>query len=122
MRFVTIRELSQLCPPMIDVDKYPHHEIGRRLEAIRKSTGLNIKDYVALLDLAYTRYINWETGARRMKPEEAVLFCDKFAVSLDFIYRGKLDALPANILKELSSMPRDSDQSMSNDMPEASAS
>lgn len=121
MRFVTFCEIGEELN-MVDLDKYPHVEVGRRLEAIRNSTGLNIKDYVALMDIPYTRYINWETGARRLKPEDAERFCDRFSLSMDFIYRGKLDALPENVLKALSSMPRDRAHKRSKDSPEASAS
>lgn len=107
---------------MEDKDKYPHYEIGRRLKAIRLSTGLNVKDFVGLLDLGYTRYINWETGVRRLMPEDAELFCDRFSVTMDFIYRGKLAALDENVLKALTSIPLERAQSKSKESPETSAS
>lgn len=106
---------------MIDIDKYPFWEIGGRLKAIRKSTGLSATDFVKLLGIPYTRYINWETGARRLKPEDAELFCDLFSVSMDFIYRGKFSTLPENVMKQLSSMPRDNAQSRSKQTPDSSA-
>ncbi|WP_406646918.1 helix-turn-helix transcriptional regulator [Aliisedimentitalea scapharcae] len=106
---------------MSDSDKYPHAQIGERLKAIRLSKDLNVKEFVSLIDVNYTRYINWETGARRLMPEDAVKFCDLFEVDLDFIYRGKLDALSDKILKALSSMPRDSAHKTSKDNPDTSA-
>lgn len=121
MRFVTICEIRQNLP-MENEDKYPHLEIGNRLKAIRNSTGLKVKDYVSLLDIQYTRYINWETGARRIMPDDAAFFCDKFEVTMDFIYRGKLQALPESILKALLSIPTESAQSKSTESPDVSAS
>ncbi|MEM6891855.1 MAG: helix-turn-helix transcriptional regulator [Pseudomonadota bacterium] len=103
---------------MSEKEKYQYREIGARLRAIRESTGMNTKEFAAFLELNYTRYVNWETGARRLLPDQAEIFCDRFSVTLDFIYRGKLAQLPENILKAVASIPRESAQSTSNESPD----
>lgn len=98
-----------------DPDKFPHHAIGARLKALRKTTGMRAKEYTDLLDIKYTRYINWESGHRRLLPDEAEVFCEKFGVTLDFIYRGIEAQLPHSLMIALSSKPLDKDTNTSSD-------
>lgn len=103
--------------PKIDENKFPHWRIGYRLEALRETTGLSKKDYAALLGVNYTRYINWESGHRRLLPDEAIVFCEKFGVTLDFIYRGIEAQLPHSLMMALSSSPRVTATKASNEAP-----
>lgn len=96
-----------------DPDKFPHHAIGARLKALRETTNMNAKQYTDFLDIKYTRYINWESGHRRLLPDEAVVFCEKFGVTLDFIYRGIEAQLPHNLMIALSSRPLDKETNTS---------
>lgn len=98
---------------------FSHREIGARLKAIRTTlTDLSIKDYAALLKVGGTRYTNWETGHRRLPPEEAIKLCERWGVTLDFIYRGIDTALPHSLAIALSSMPLDRANNKSNDNPD----
>ncbi len=90
---------------MAESDKYPHREIGERLRAIRRLTGLSAKDFAAECGFGETQYANWESGYRRPLPENAAVLVDKFGVTMDFIYLGRDITLPYNIRKELSSSP-----------------
>ena len=36
-------------------------------------------------------------------PDEAAIVCDKFGVTLDYIYRGKMEHLPHRLMVEISS-------------------
>ncbi|KQI66947.1 hypothetical protein AN189_17980 [Loktanella sp. 3ANDIMAR09] len=99
-------------------DKYPYAEIGRRLRVLRETTGMNKADYAAICGYNYTRYINWESGHRRMMPDDAIILCEKFGVTLDFIYRGIEAQLPHSLLIAMSSKPRDKATKMSNETPE----
>lgn len=105
----------------INEEKFPHWKIGQRLQALRETTGMTKKDFAAVCGYNYTRYINWESGHRRMLPDEAETLCLKFGVTLDFIYRGIEAQLPQSLLIALSSSPRDSATSISKETPEKSA-
>lgn len=100
---------------MTQIKKYT--EIGRRLKAIRLALHPDdtITDYTAMLGVAYTRYLNWESGLNRPQPQEAELFCNKLGVNMDFIYRGIEAALPHNVRIALSSNPLDKATSSSNE-------
>ncbi len=94
--------------------------IGQRLKAIRTTLYANesIKDYAEMLEVKYTRYLNWESGLNRPLPNEAESICEKTGVDMDFIYRGRLWALPQNISKALSSSPLLNATNISKDMPD----
>lgn len=102
----------------INEEKYPYWKIGRRLQALRETTGMSKKDFAAFCGYNYTRYINWESGHRRMLPDEAEVLCIKFGVTLDFIYRGIEAQLPQSLVIALSSKPRDSAINISKEMPD----
>lgn len=102
----------------IDEVKFPHWRIGRRLAALRHTTDMNAKDFADHMGINYTRYINWETGHRRLLPDDAIQFCERFGVTLDFIYRGIEAQLPHSLMIELSSMLRDKATRTSSDKPD----
>lgn len=102
----------------IDEVKFPYWRIGARICALRETTGMSKTDFAAFCGYNYTRYINWESGHRRMLPDEAIVLCDKFGVTLDFIYRGIEAQLPHSLAIALSSRPRASASKISSDTPE----
>lgn len=89
----------------LDDPKYPYRDIGERLHAIRITTGMSKKEFAEFYGFNYTRYINWESGHRRMLPDEAIVLCEGLNVTLDFIYRGKEAQLPQNVVMALRSIP-----------------
>lgn len=101
-----------------DSEKYPYRSIGLRLQALRETTGMTKTDYAAFCGYNYTRYINWESGHRRMLPDDAEVLCNKFGVSLDFIYRGIEAALPQSLVIAMSSKLRDNATKTSKDRPD----
>ncbi len=74
--------------------KTHYKEIGIRLAAIRLGfSALSQKDWAARNGFHQTQYNNWETGVRRIPVEAAVTLCDIYGLTLDAIYRGRLDGL-----------------------------
>lgn len=122
MRFYTICELEDYSDMKndseINEEKYPYWRIGQRLQALRETTGMSKTDFAAFCGYNYTRYINWESGHRRMLPDEAEVLCVKFGVTLDFIYRGIEAQLPQSLAKAMSSKPRETATSISKEMPD----
>lgn len=102
----------------IDEEKYPYWRIGQRLQSLRETTGMSKTDFAAFCRFNYTRYINWESGHRRMLPDDAEVLCVKFGVTLDFIYRGIEAQLPQSLVIALSSNPRVKATKTSKETPE----
>lgn len=103
---------------MIDEQKYPYWRTGSRLKALRGFKGMKVKEFTEYCGFNYTRYINWETGHRRMMPDDAEVLCDKLGVTMDFIYRGIEAQLPHNIAMALESNLRVKAKSKSSDTPD----
>lgn len=75
-------------------------EIGLRLMAIRKGfSDLPQKAWAEKHNFSNTQYNNWEKGVRRIPVEAAEILCDRYGLTLDAIYRGRLDGLPTSALK-----------------------
>ena len=103
---------------MSEENKYK--AVGDRLRRVRLALhgDLSIKEFAKFIDVNYTRYLNWESGLYRPRPEEAEIMCDKLGITLDFIYRGIDFALAQNTAKALSGIPTESQTSTSSDMPD----
>ena len=70
--------------------------IGERLERIRTSLStLNQVDWASKHGFSTTQWNNWEVGARRISLDAAMRLCDTYGLTLDFIYRGRREALSA---------------------------
>lgn len=97
--------------------------IGNRLKDVRLALHpeLKIAEYTDMLKVNYTQYLNWESGLNRPQPHQAEVLCDKLGLTMDFIYRGIEAALPQSTVKALSSIPRESAQTTSNESSDSSA-
>jgi hypothetical protein len=78
----------------------PFLEIGNRLEHLRKSVSdLRQKEWAEKHGFAPTQYNNWAKGGRRIPVDSAAVLCDLYGLTLDFVYRGRLDGLSENARK-----------------------
>lgn len=77
-------------------------EIARRLSLIRKTFSADSqKDWCESNGFKQTQYNNWEKGIRRIPVDEAIKLRERYKLTLDFIYRGRRDGLPACLLDRL---------------------
>lgn len=82
----------------LDID-----HIARRLRAIRAETGKTVPELAETIGANKSAYYTWERGSAASKPnfpaEEAMAtLCDLLpGLTLDYIYRGKLHTMPANL-------------------------
>lgn len=83
---------------MQDASKPEFAEIGARLLAVRRAmSDLNQKDWAEKNGFNQTQYNNWENGKRRIPVEAAERLCERYGLTLDFVYRGRRDGLPDNL-------------------------
>ncbi|NRB18061.1 MAG: helix-turn-helix transcriptional regulator [Rhodobacteraceae bacterium] len=69
-------------------------EIGARLTLIRTSlSDLTQRAWAEKQGFNQTQYNNWEKGIRRITVDAAEVLCTKYGLTLDAIYRGRLDGL-----------------------------
>jgi transcriptional regulator with XRE-family HTH domain len=73
-------------------------EIAKRLLAVRDEIGASNAELARRLGVSRTRFLHWvsDSESANFPAEEAmVALCDILpGLTLDFIYRGKLDAIP----------------------------
>jgi transcriptional regulator with XRE-family HTH domain len=93
----------------------PHTEIGKRLRAFRNHLGLTQKAFVDRHNLSPTQYNNWESGHRRIPVEKAAILEERYGLTLDFIYLGRLRTLQSNLADALSESPAVSQYNKDND-------
>ncbi len=68
--------------------------IAERLRRARVHAGFaRATDAVRKFGWNYSRYMNYENGARAIPPKQAILFASAFGVTVDFIYFGKGDII-----------------------------
>lgn len=77
-------------------------DIGARLIAIREGfSDLSQKAWADKHGFSQTQYNNWEKGTRRIPVDAAEKLSDLYGLTLDAIYRGRLDGLSENARKVL---------------------
>lgn len=77
-------------------------EIGARLAAIRAAfSDLSQKAWAERNGFEATQWNNWERGTSRIPVENAERLCERYGLTLDFIYRGRRDGLAETASKAL---------------------
>jgi hypothetical protein len=101
---------STLHAPEIDAgrqDGYNRHmsmaseSIAKRLQMTRDALELIDADICRGIGVKPNRWSQYVTGARRITVEVADLLCDRYSLTLDWIYRGNPAGLPSSLAKRL---------------------
>lgn len=76
--------------------------VGKRIEIIRQMFGYGSqKAFCDEFSISASRYNNWIKGVRRPAIDEGIKICEKFNLSLDFLYRGELKSVDYDLGKAL---------------------
>ena len=74
--------------------------IDERLKFLRMQKGLERKDVAAKLEMPYTTYVNYETGAREPNAKVLRQFAACYSVSIDYILGISDDPTPPDAKKD----------------------
>lgn len=66
-------------------------QIGLRLARYRLAMGRSSASICAELNIAPSKWSNWESGRNNVSIGEGIALAEKLGISLDYIYRGKDD-------------------------------
>lgn len=86
------------------MDKHsPFHPtaVGRRLVALRHHHGKNRAEFAASVQIDPTSYGRIEKGLKPLKADMAYRISERWGVSMDFIYRGRLTEVPESLADSL---------------------
>lgn len=76
-------------------------EIAERLHKTRKALGLNQTELCRLSGIAKNTYNQWEKGHGRPELDKAMMLCDAFDLTLDWIYLGNPAGLPYHLATKI---------------------
>ena len=86
--------------PLVDVSSF--ETIGKRLLATRLALGVESQiEFAAMAGISPQALNNYERGRSRPSLEIALALCDRFGLTLDWIYRGDAGGLPHRLVREL---------------------
>ncbi len=85
---------------MQHVDPSTFPEIGRRLRLLRMALtpAFNPAEFARQVGLTRTAWMRCEIGAARLGLTTALVLCQKFGVSLDWIYAGDERMMPQDLM------------------------
>ena len=76
-------------------------EVGRRLKALREYHEKTRAEFAKSVGIDATSYGRIEKGAKPLKADMAYMIAERWGVSMDFLYRGRLTELPDNLANNL---------------------
>lgn len=81
----------------------PHSraEIGRRLKATRQALGLRARDIHHATGIGESTWSQYENGRRFPDLMQMLPFADRYGVTLDWIYRGIIAAVPFELAQKI---------------------
>lgn len=68
-----------------------------RLLMLREHLGITQAEFARSVAISPTRMNNFETGFRRLTLDVASKICDRYGVTLDWLYRGDPSGLPTRL-------------------------
>lgn len=83
--------------------------IARRLRLFAKARGLSGVNIEAATGISMSSWSQW-THNRRIPLDKAGRLLEVFGLSLDWIYYGRRDGVPAGILAEMDAIEAESDE------------
>ena len=76
-------------------------DVARRIARSRKALGLDQEQFGDGAGLSQPRYNQYETGRRLLTLAAAMLLCERYNLTLDWIYRGDPSGLPKRLTDAL---------------------
>ncbi|WP_265886660.1 helix-turn-helix domain-containing protein [Roseomonas mucosa] len=73
------------------------HEVGARLRLAMEAQGLSQSDLSRVLHVSLSKIGNWLRGDNYPDAYLMTVFCDRYGVTMDWLYRGKIAGLPSEM-------------------------
>lgn len=87
--------------PVVASDRVVLGGVARRLVLLRQWQAASAADFCRKSGINPSAWNNYETGDRRISVNAAMVLCDRFGVTLDWIYRGRIVGLPHEMMSFL---------------------
>lgn len=83
-------------------------DVARRLALTRRALDLDQQTFGETAGLAQPRYNQYETGRRLLTLSAAMMLCERYLLTLDWIYRGDPSGLPNRLHERIKDARRQS--------------
>lgn len=84
-------------------------EVGQRLVISRAALGVRAVQLANYLHISAQRLSNYERGSRPLDLDVAVRLCNRYGLTLDWIYRGQIAGLPTMLADRIEAVMVPSD-------------
>jgi transcriptional regulator with XRE-family HTH domain len=81
-------------------------DVARRLKYSRIAVGVDQQDFAEAAGISQPRYNPYETGKRLLTLPAAMMLCERYSLSLDWLYRGDPSGLPNRLLSKINDLRR----------------
>lgn len=81
-------------------------DVGRRLSLTRRALQMQQEEWAQDAGLSQPRYNPYETGRRLLTLEAAMLLCNRYNLTLDWLYRGDPSGLPYKLADAIRKLRR----------------
>src|SRR5262245_2923585 len=82
-------------------------DIGKRIETARMALGLTQEQFARGVKKKQSACAGWESGQRPPGLKAAQQLCDTYHLTLDYLFRGDMSAIPQGLLLKINAMKRD---------------
>ncbi len=79
-------------------------DVARRLALTRKAFGLPQQDFGTAAGMSQPQYNQFETGKRLLTLPYALSLCERYGLTLDWLYRGDPSGLPYALHEKIRSI------------------
>jgi hypothetical protein len=79
-------------------------QVGRNLSLLCQAIGSTDAEIARSVGVSNSKLGNWKRGDNYIDPYVATQLCDRYGVTMDWIFRGKLYGLPKELADKISSL------------------
>jgi transcriptional regulator with XRE-family HTH domain len=76
-------------------------QVGQRLEATLGALNIADADVARAIEITPQRWSNYVNGHRPISVDLAIALCNRYGLTLDWIYRGRIDGLAVSLADKL---------------------
>jgi transcriptional regulator with XRE-family HTH domain len=80
--------------------------VGARLELTREALNLSAREFAGAAGIGDSTYSNYKKAIRKPSLDHALKLCDRFELTLDWIYRGDPSGLKYGLAEKINQLRR----------------
>jgi transcriptional regulator with XRE-family HTH domain len=84
-----------------NMPRIDHEGVGHRLEALRLALEMQRNEFAESFGLDPSSYTKTADGNKTLRSEAGFAISERWGVSMDYIYRGRLSDLPENLREKV---------------------